>query len=148
MAKKPAYEELEQRVKELEKGVIERKQAEGSLREEKEFATSIIDNAPIFFVAIDAQGKTMMMNQRMLKMLGYTANEVVGNDYLSNFVPERDRDMLGSVFRKLTAEHEHTFNENYILSKDGKEFLVEWHGTPVFDTSSKLQYFYGLGITV
>ena len=148
MVKKPTYEELEQRVKELEKGAIERKQPEESLGEEKEFATSLIDNAPIFFVAIDAQGKTMRMNQRLLKVLGYTTNEVVGKDYLSNFVPERDRDMLASVFRKLTAEQEHTFNENHILSKDGKEFLVEWHGTPVFDTSSKLQYFYGLGINI
>ena len=31
MAKKPTYEELEQRVKELEKGAIERKQPEESL---------------------------------------------------------------------------------------------------------------------
>ena len=148
MAKKPTYEELEQRVKELEKGAIERKQPEESLGKEKEFANFLVDNAPIFFVAIDAQGKTMRMNQSLLKVLGYTTNEVVGKDYLSNFVPERDRDMLASVFRKLTAEQEHTFNENHILSKDGKEFLVEWHGTPVFDTGSKLQYFYGLGINI
>ncbi len=148
MAKKPTYEELQQKVKKLEKKAIEDKLEEESLREGKEFITSFVDNAPIFFVAIDAQGKTMMMNQRLLKVLGYTANEVVGNDYLSNFVPERDRDKLASVFRKLTAEHKHTFNENYILSKDGKEYLVEWHGTPVYDKSSKLQYFYGLGIDI
>jgi PAS domain S-box-containing protein len=135
MVRKPTYEELEQRVKESFSG-------------KKEFAISLIDNAPIFFVAIDAQGKTLMMNQLMMKVLGYTANEVVGKDYLSNFVPKKDRDMLASVFRKLTADHEHTFNENHILSKDGKEFLVEWHGTPVFDTSSKLQYFYGIGIDI
>ena len=110
MLGKPTYEELEQRVKELEKGAIERKQMEASLRKEKEFATSLIDNAPIFFAAIDAQGKTMMMNQHMLKTLGYMTDEVVGKDYLSNFVPERDRDMLASVFRKLTSEQEHTLN--------------------------------------
>ena len=148
MAKKPTYEELEQRVKELEKGAIERKQPEESLGKEKEFANFLIDNAPIFFVAIDAQSKTMRMNQSLLKVLGYTTNEVVGKNYISNFVPERDRDMLASVFRKLTSEQEHTLNENHILSKDGKEFLVEWYGTPVFDTSSKLQYFYGLGINI
>ena len=148
MIRKPTYEELEQRVKELEKGSIERKQLKESLRGEKEFANSLIDNTPIYFVAIDAQGKTMRMNQHLLKVLGYTTNEVVGKDYLSNFVPERDRDMLASVFRKLTVEQGHTSNENHILSKDGKEFLIEWHGTPVFDTSSKLQYFYGLGINI
>ncbi|UCD33305.1 MAG: PAS domain S-box protein, partial [Desulfobacterales bacterium] len=135
MTEKPTYEELEQSLKE-------------SLIGKKGFAISLIDNAPVFFVAVDAQGKTLMMNQIMMKVLGYTDNEVVGKDYLSNFVPKKDRDMLASVFRKLTADQEHTFNENHILSKDGKEFLVEWHGTPVFDTSSKLQYFYGIGIDI
>ncbi len=128
--------------------ISERRQAAEELRLEKEFATSLIDNAPTFFVAIDAQGRTMMMNPLMLEALGYKADKVVGKDYLSNFVPERDRDMLAEIFRKLTADHEHTLNENHILSKDGKEFLVEWHGTPVFDTSGKFQYFYGIGINI
>jgi len=148
MSAKPTYEELERRVKKLEKVEAERKWAEKALKAEKEFAFSIIDNAPTFFVAIDAQGKTMMMNQLMLDFLGYAADEVVGKNYLSNFVPEKDRDILADVFRKLTAEHEHTLNENHILSKDGKEFLVEWHGTPVFDTSEEFQYFYGIGINI
>ena len=100
MAKKPTYEELEQRVKELEKGAIERKQPEESLGKEKEFANFLIDNAPIFFVAIDAQGKTMRMNQRLLKVLGYTTNEVVGKNYISNFVPERDKGYAGVCFQE------------------------------------------------
>jgi len=128
--------------------ISERRQAAEELRLEKEFATSLIDNAPTFFVAIDAQGRTMMMNPLMLEALGYKADKVVGKDYLSNFVPERERDKLTDIFRKLTADHEHTLNENHILTKDGKEFLVEWHGTPVFDTSGKFQYFYGIGINI
>jgi len=128
--------------------ISERRQAEEELKLEKEFATFLIDNAPTFFVAIDAQGRTMMMNPLMLETLGYKADKVVGKDYLSNFVPERERDMLTDIFRKLTADHEHTLNENHILSKDGKEFLVEWHGTPVFDTSGKFRYFYGIGINI
>jgi len=141
MPKKPTYEELEQRIQEI-------KQTDEALRDENEFLLSLIDNAPAFFVAIDAQGKTMMMNQHMLKTLNYETDEVVGKDYLSSFVPERDRDKLTSVFKKLNIEHEHTRNENHVISKDGKEFLVEWHGRPVFDTRGEFKYFYGIGIEI
>ena len=114
MSKKPTYEELEQRVQEF-------KQADEALKEENEFLLSLIDNAPAFFVAIDAQGKTRMMNQHMLTALDYETDEVVGKDYLSCFVPERDRDKLAPVFKKLNIEHEHARIENHVVSKDGKD---------------------------
>jgi len=139
MTTKPTYKELQKKVKLLEKESYKYKQVEKVLREEKELAASFIENAPTFFVAIDLHGKTMMMNQHMLKTLGYMADEVIGKDYLSNFVPERDRDTLVSVFNKLTAAHKHTLNENHVVSKEGEEFLVEWHGTPVFNTSGEFQ---------
>ncbi|GAH33253.1 unnamed protein product, partial [marine sediment metagenome] len=148
MSSKPTYEELEQRIKGLGKLEAEHLRADEALKAEKEFATSLIDNAPTFFVAIDAQGKTTMMNQHMLTELGYKADEVVGKDYLSKFIPERERDTLASVFKRLTAEHKPTFNENHILSKNGQEFLVEWHGIPVFDINREFQYFYGIGINI
>ncbi|MFC1876603.1 PAS domain S-box protein [Thermodesulfobacteriota bacterium] len=148
MAEKLTNEELKRRIKELEEEHYKHKQAEKELIEEKEFTTSLIDNAPTFFVAIDSHGKTMMINQHMLKTLGYKADEVVGKDYLSTFIPERDRNMLASVFNNLTAKHKHTLNENHVHSKDGREFLVEWHGSPVFDTNGEFKYFYGIGINI
>ena len=148
MAEKLKYGELQRKIKKLEKESHKHKQAEKVLREEMEFATSLIDNAPTFFVAIDAHGKTIMINQYMLKTLGYKADEVVGKDYLSTFIPERDRDTLVSVFNNLAAKHKHTLNENHVHSKDGREFLVEWHGMPVFDTNEEFKYFYGIGINI
>ncbi|MBW2118775.1 MAG: PAS domain S-box protein, partial [Deltaproteobacteria bacterium] len=148
MAKKQTYEELEQKIKELEKERVERNRAMDELRAEKVFSTSLIEDAPTFFVAIDSQGKTLRMNRLMLETLGLTAEDVIGKDYLSNFVPERDRELLSATFKKLTIDHKHTFHENRIVSKDGKEFLIEWQGTPVFDASGKFRYFYGIGIDI
>ena len=49
MAKKPTYEELEQRVKELEQDVQENKRAEGNLREIRDYLENLFNyaNAPI-----------------------------------------------------------------------------------------------------
>jgi PAS domain-containing protein len=47
MVRKPTYEELEQRVKELEKEAINAKKAEEALRESEERYRSLIENIPI-----------------------------------------------------------------------------------------------------
>ena len=46
MAKKPTYEELEQRIKELEKEFLERKKAEEALRESEERYRSLLEASP------------------------------------------------------------------------------------------------------
>ncbi len=56
MAKKPTYEELEQRVKELEKEVAKRKNAEESLKEQTHLSNILLD--AILCVALLIRPKT------------------------------------------------------------------------------------------
>ncbi len=128
--------------------ITERKQAEENLRKEMDFSSSLIQGSPIFFVAIDAGGKTLIMNKAMLRALGYTSDEVVGKDYLSNFVPEADRRMLSGIFEKIVKSNEQVENENRVLAKDGLELLVDWYGRPVFKANGDFDYFFGLGIDI
>jgi len=130
---------------ELEK---EYKQAEEELRKERDFNKTLIQTSPVFFVAINADGKTLMMNNTMLKTLGYTSEEVVGKDYLSTFVPQEDRAKLSQVFQELTKENVPTLNENQVVAKDGQKLLVEWHGRPVFNANGDFDYFFGIGIDI
>ena len=130
---------------ELEK---EYKQAEEELRKERDFNKILIQTSPVFFVAINAYGKTLMMNETMLKNLGYTSEEVVGKDYLSTFVPKEDRAKLSQVFQELTKDNVPTLNENQVVAKDGQKLLVEWHGRPVFNANGDFDYFFGVGIDI
>jgi len=128
--------------------ITDRKQAEKKLNKERDFSNTLIQSSPIFFVAINAEGKTMMMNQVMLKALGYKKDEVVGTDYSKVFVPEHDRQRLSKIFEKLVKSHDTTLNENHVLTKDGRELLVEWRGRPVFKVNGKFDYFFGVGIDI
>ena len=130
---------------ELEKA---HKQAEEELRKERDFNKTLIQTSPVFFIAISAEGKTLMMNEMMLRVLGYTIEEVVGKDYLSTFVPDYDRKMLSKVFEKLVKKKKSTLNENHVVTKDGEELLVEWHGRPVFKANGDFDYFFGVGIDI
>ncbi|MBW2249817.1 MAG: PAS domain S-box protein [Deltaproteobacteria bacterium] len=148
MAEKPTYEELEKRVHELEGAEFERKQAEKKLRKEMNFSQTLLQASAAFYVAISAEGKTIMINGTMLHAIGYKKEEVVGKDYMMTLVPERNREELSRIFNKLVKINRPTLNENYILTKDGKELLVEWHGRPIFNEKGEFDYFFGVGIDI
>ena len=120
---------------------------EASLRAERDFSNTILQASPTFFVAIGADGRTIMMNNAMLQALGYSLEEVAGTPYLATFVPEDDRELLGKVFERLVAGSGPTVNENHVLARDGRTRLVEWHGRPVFK-DGKFDYFFGVGIDI
>ncbi|MGZ6387065.1 MAG: PAS domain S-box protein, partial [Ktedonobacteraceae bacterium] len=154
-----SHEELEIRVQErtielatvnkaLRAEITERKRMEKELLKERDFITSLVQASPTFFVAIDAGGRTLMMTKTMLSALGYTMDEVAGKDYLSNFIPESDRDMLSGIFEKLIKSNKPTINENRVLTKDGRDLLIEWRGRPVFKANEEFDYFFGVGIDI
>jgi len=118
MSEKPTYEELE----------------------------ALLLAAPVFFVAINAEGRTIMVNETMLQSLGYKQDEVVGKEYMTTFVPEKNREAVSQIFDKLIRLNTPTLNENYILTKEGREILIEWHGRSVFNKKGEFTYFVGLGI--
>lgn len=128
--------------------ITERRQAEKELEKEKYFNQTLVKNSPTFFVAIGTDGKTIMMNDSLLQALGYAEEEVIGADYVNTFVAEPDREKLAGTFRTLTKLKKSTINENFILTKDGRELLVEWHGQPVFKENGQVDYFFGVGIDI
>ncbi len=128
--------------------ITERKSIEDALEKQKKFTQTIVEESPAYFVAIGADGKTIMMNQALLKALGYTKKEVAGKNYLQTFVPKADRESLSKIFEQLIKQKKSTLNENRILTKNGKEIIVEWHGRPVFKDNGELDYFFGVGINI
>ena len=115
---------------------------------ERELSHEILDTSPTFVVGLDAAGRTVYMNATMLGALGYTRDEVIGQDYATMFVPVRDHEMIRTVFAELASSRGTTFNENRVLTRSGRELSIEWHGRPVFDEKGAFKYFYGVGIDV
>jgi len=127
--------------------ISERKQMEESLRVEKEFNQTLVQLSPAFFVAIGADGKTILMNDTMLRALGYRAEEVEGLDYVATFVPEEDREELNRVLKRIVEERESPTHVNRVRAKDGRLVVCEWHGIPVF-RGDRYNFFLGVGIDI
>ncbi|MBS3734452.1 MAG: PAS domain S-box protein [Phycisphaerae bacterium] len=124
------------------------RQAARELQRERDFSRSLVQASPAFFVAIDSEGKTLMMNEAMLQALDYTSEQVVGKPYLDTFVPDEDHDAVSEMFQTLLTTNRSVVHENRILTRDGSQRLVEWHGRQVFGVSDQPEYFFGVGIDV
>jgi PAS domain S-box-containing protein len=124
------------------------KEKERDLRKMMEYNETLVEASPTFIVTISPEGKTIMMNESMLRALGYEREEVVGADYLETFVPPEDRADVAGVFRTLAGAEAPTTNENRVLSKDGGMLLVEWHGRYIHGRDGKADFFFGIGIEI
>ncbi|MBE9582792.1 MAG: PAS domain S-box protein, partial [Proteobacteria bacterium] len=78
MAKKPTYEELERKFKELEKAVIERKRAEDALRESEELFRTVVETAPSLLQICDAENNNIYVSPNCEEIFGYTQEELRG----------------------------------------------------------------------
>ncbi|MFC1461962.1 PAS domain S-box protein [Verrucomicrobiota bacterium] len=128
--------------------ITERKRVEEALRRERGFSQTVLRASPGFFVAVNPDGRTIMMNPAMLSAVGYSADEVIGKDYLEMLVPEREHAHVRQVFDQLEDEHRPSLSENSVLTKDGREILVEWHGAPVFGKDGEFDFFFGFGTDI
>jgi PAS domain S-box-containing protein len=141
-------DELRKSNEDLQREITQRKRAENALREERDFSTSLIQTSPTFFVALSSELKTLMMNDTMLKELGYEKAEALGTNYLETFIPESDHELIVQSFENLVGSQEPILIESHVLTKDGRKLLVEWHSRQLLKENGEIDSFFGVGIEI
>ena len=117
-------------------------------RKEKDFYRAVFHASPVLFVAVSPAGRTLAMNEGMLEAVGYTLAEVHGTDYIETFIPESDRPAVREAFALLLLQRTPAFNENSIITKDGRKLLVQWRGRSVFNDSGEAEFYFSVGVDI
>ena len=117
MAEKPTYEELEQRVKDLEKEVLSHKQVEKEIAKFK----AISDRARYGFAITDIKGNITYMNEYFAKIHGYEANELFGRN-ITVFHNEEQLNKVSAVNKALIKNGTYNNEEIWHIRKDGSVF--------------------------
>jgi len=110
MAKKPAYEELEQKVRELEEEAVDRRQTEETLRNSEERYRLLIENAHEAIISTNIDGKMLVLNKTAATYLGGVPKDYVGKT-------------LWDVFPKEVADER--MAENLTVIQSGKGQVAE-----------------------
>ena len=114
MTKKPTYEQLERRVKELEENFLECRRLEEKLRESEERCRAVFETAQDSIFVKDRDLRYIRVNPAMEKLLGLSASQLLGMT---------DEDLFGKEAAVHISESDHR-----VLSE---EILEEEHTKPV-----------------
>jgi PAS domain S-box-containing protein len=131
MAKKPTYEELEQRVKELERGSLEPKGTEQALTKSENKYRELADLLPQTVFEIDEKGSFTFANRYGFESSGYSQEDIDnGLNALELFIPE-DRERVAQNIRKILSGEKSQGHEYTALRKDGTTFPVLVYSSPI-----------------
>lgn len=117
-----------------------RKQAEEALRHETEMTQQYLDIVGAIIVIIEADQSVRLINQAGCRLLGYSQEEIVGQNWFDTFLPEHSRDTVKTAFAQLLRGDIQPieFYENSVLTSDGEQRLVAWHNTALKDETGRV----------
>ena len=110
-------------------------EAEQALRLEQEKAQKYLDIAAVIMIALNKKGEITLINQKGNNVLGYQEDELIGVNWFDTCLPEKIRKEVRGVFKKnMSGGDELVENyENPVLTKSGKERIIAWNNTVVWD---------------
>ena len=95
---------------------------------------SYLDIAQVLIMALDNNKNVIMINQKGADMVGYKKEDIIGKNWIENFIPKRIKENINKVGDNVTKQKEvHTEYENYILTKSGEERLLLWKNSKLLD---------------
>jgi len=127
MTTKPTYEELEQKVKELEKKASKRKQAEEKL---EQHLASLLHYSSLAIVTLDDKHRIISCNRYFENLFQFEEPEILGKN-LDQVIARKEyiKDAMSYTKKTLRGEAIHGFGRRY--RKDGTLIDVEFTGVPV-----------------
>ncbi len=132
MASNPTYEELVQRVSELESETIELKQIERELYDSQEQYRLHFALANDVMYSIDSQFRVLNVSPNVEKMLGYAPEELVGRPFheLNVLASEYMENAFADVVHVLSKKNIDATVYQFI-AKDGRRKFAEVSGVPL-----------------
>ncbi|MCK5145314.1 PAS domain S-box protein [bacterium] len=127
------------------KDITARRKALDLAQEERDFINTLLHVSPSFYVAIDVEGRILMMNHAICQALGYSMKEVLGKAFVPDFIAE---DTHGITFKRMMETHEPFDGEARVLTRDGRERLVSWHGKSVLKKYGEFDFYFVMGIDI
>ena len=109
--------------------------AEEALARSEHLFRSTLENLDMLALQVDSEGRVLFVNDFLLNLTGWRRDELLGQSWIELAIPEADRAQLRQL---LSAFHDDDTrlqrrHDNPILCKDGRQILIHWNNTPIFD---------------
>ena len=120
--------------------ITERKKAEEVIKKERERAESYLDLAGVIIIALNQKGIITLLNKKGHEILGYEVVELIGKNWFDECLPARTKHEIFENFTNLISGDTESveYFEIIVKTKDGKEKLIAWYNTLLYDDKGKI----------
>lgn len=103
---------------------LQLRQLIAEVKEERNFASAVIDTAGALIVVLDLQGRIIRFNHACERTTGYSFSEVKDRHFGDLFLVPEETEAVMAVFENLQTGNFPNEDENYWLTKDGDRRLI------------------------
>lgn len=115
-----------------------------ALQESEVRFRSMVESTSDWFWEVDPKGTYTFCNNKVMDLLGYAPEEVIGKQPF-DFMPPSEAKHIGWTFRDIVANRRPFSSlENVNLHKDGHEVVLETSGVPLFDADGNFCGYRGI----
>lgn len=143
MPEKPTYEELEKRVRELEKADNDRRRTEAALRESREKYRLLVENQTDLVVKVDTAGRFQFVSPSYCRMFGKSEDQLLGKTFMP-LVHADDRESTAKAMENLYRPPYFVYLEQRAMTVNGWRWLG-WMDTSIFAAKGDVAAIIGVG---
>ncbi len=130
----------------INREIAERKAAESSLKQERNFITAVNDTASALVMVLDTEGQIVRFNRACEEITGYTFDEVRDRFFWNIFVIPSQVEAVKAVVEELLTTKSSNQYESCWVTKDGSRKQISWTNTPLLNEQGSVQFIVCTGI--
>jgi diguanylate cyclase (GGDEF)-like protein/PAS domain S-box-containing protein len=106
---------------------------------------SLLEQVQLLGIGLDRNGRVSYVNPFFCKVTGFVSSEVIGKDWIRNFLPKGIQDQLLDLFG--TVQQGGTVDQylNPILTKSNDQLVVSWFNVRVVDEQGQFDGILSIG---
>lgn len=125
------------------------KKAQETLIESERRFASILESTNLISVILNTNGIITFCNQSMLKITGYTSEEITGNDFFELFLIGESKKEIKEIYDTFYSKKGFPESiEIQIRTKKGEILVISWNNTLLHDESGKITGLAGIGVNI
>jgi|GEM_PF-4483973 len=119
----------------IQRIITDQKRVKEEIIKERFRAQKYLDVANVIMIVIDRNRKVSMINKKGCQVLGCKEDDIVGKNWIENFVPTEHRKDVENCFNELIAGNLEPFQyfKNPVLTKHGEQRTIAWHNAILTD---------------
>ncbi|MBU4357389.1 MAG: PAS domain S-box protein [Proteobacteria bacterium] len=121
---------------------------ETMVRQERDFADSLMETAQVMVLILDRQGRINRLNPAGERLTGYALAKVQGRLFWEVFPAPEAVDTMKEAFYHLIAGEVHQADEIDWVAQDGTRRLIAWSATAHIGEDGSVSHVIGTGIDI